>query len=79
MPAPRLALIGDYNPEVIAHQAIPRALELAVKATRVSATWDWIGTGTLTDAPRPHAACAGVRCVPGSPDRSAARGHALRP
>lgn len=67
---PRLALVGDFSAEVIAHQAIPRALELAVKATRVPATWDWIGTDTLTDAPHQLAPYAGVWCVPASPYRS---------
>lgn len=67
---PRIALIGDFNPEVVAHQAIPRALELAVKATGVAATWDWIGTDAITDAPRQLAGYAGIWCVPGSPYRS---------
>jgi CTP synthase (UTP-ammonia lyase) len=67
---PRLALVGDFSAEVVAHQAIPRALALAVQATGVVANWDWIGTNTLTDAPRQLADYAGIWCVPASPYRS---------
>lgn len=69
---PRLALIGDFNPEVIAHRAIPLALTLAHQASDRAVTWDWIGTDTITDAPRQLAAYAGVWCVPASPYRSMA-------
>lgn len=64
---PRLALIGDYREEVVAHRAIPQALELARRQTGVDVQWDWIATHTLSDAPAQLAAHAGVWCVPGSP------------
>jgi CTP synthase (UTP-ammonia lyase) len=67
---PQLALIGDFTPEVVAHRAIPPALDLANQATGCTVTWDWIGTDTITDAPRQLAAYAGVWCVPASPYRS---------
>jgi len=35
-PALHLALIGDYNPDVIAHQAIPLALQQAAAALDLS-------------------------------------------
>lgn len=63
----RLALIGDFNPDVVAHRAIPLALELANQATGCTVAWDWIGTDTITDAPRSLAAYAGVWCVPACP------------
>ena len=66
----RIALIGDFNQEVAAHQAIPQALELAAGATGVAAAWDWIGTDTITDAPRQLAGYAGIWCVPASPYRN---------
>lgn len=66
----RLALIGDHNPEVVAHRAIPLALELARKNLGVSLAWDWIGTDAITDAPRQLAGHAGVWCVPASPYKS---------
>src|SRR5437667_11486922 len=34
-----IALVGDYSPEVIAHRAIPRALELARDLQTFSAIW----------------------------------------
>ncbi len=67
---PRLALIGDHDPAIVAHRAIPAALALAAKNTGVALTWDWIGTDTITDASRQLAGYDGVWCVPGSPYRS---------
>ena len=66
----RLALIGDHNPEVVAHRAIPLALELAQKNLSSVLQWDWIGTDAITDAPRQLAGHAGVWCVPASPYKS---------
>jgi CTP synthase (UTP-ammonia lyase) len=66
----RLALIGDFNPEVVAHRAIPLALDLANKAAGLNLGWDWIGTDAITDAPRQLAAHDGVWCVPASPYKS---------
>lgn len=66
----RLALIGDFNAEVVAHRAIPLALDLANQATGCAVAWDWIGTDTITDAPRQLAAYAGIWCVPASPYKS---------
>jgi len=68
----RIALIGDFNPEVIAHQAIPPALQLAATHAGQSVTWGWIGTDTITDAPGQLAAFDAVWCVPASPYRSMA-------
>ena len=67
---PRLALVGDHNPEIVAHRAIPLALELARKNLGVTLDWDWIGTDSIIDAPRQLAGHAGVWCVPGSPYQS---------
>jgi CTP synthase (UTP-ammonia lyase) len=66
---PRLALIGDYDSGIAAHHAIPQALALAGENTGIALEWDWIGTGTITDAPRQFAKHAGLWCVPGSPYR----------
>jgi CTP synthase (UTP-ammonia lyase) len=67
---PRLALVGDFNADVVAHRAIPLALELANQTTGCAVTWDWIGTDALIDAPRQLAAYFGVWCVPASPYKS---------
>lgn len=67
---PRLALIGDFNTKVVAHGAIPLALELAAQTAGCPVTADWIGTDVITDAPRQLTAYDAVWCVPGSPYRS---------
>lgn len=63
----RLALVGDYSPDVIAHQAIPRALELACAATGYKASWQWFATGDIHNAARDLADCGAVWLVPASP------------
>ena len=35
----RIALVGDFNPDVIAHQAIPKALALAADGAEVQPEW----------------------------------------
>ncbi len=42
-----IGLIGDYNDKVVAHRAIPLALELAVKYHKIEVTWEWITTPSL--------------------------------
>jgi CTP synthase (UTP-ammonia lyase) len=72
MPAPKLALVGDYSPAVAAHRAIPRALELAGAATKTALTWQWVATGDLHHAPRDLAKFSAVWLVPASPYASMA-------
>jgi CTP synthase (UTP-ammonia lyase) len=74
MAAPALALVGDFDPSVPAHRAIPLALDLARAATPSAAalTWQWIATRDLTDAPRDLAAFSAVWLVPASPYANAA-------
>jgi CTP synthase (UTP-ammonia lyase) len=67
-----IALIGDYDPAVTAHQAIPRALELAGTAAGSPVRWQWIGTADITDAPRQLAPFSGLWVVPKSPYRNMA-------
>ena len=54
---PQIALIGDHDPAVKAHQAIPRALALA------GATYSWCHTSDI--GPLDH--YQGIWCVPASP------------
>lgn len=63
----RIALIGDYNADVIAHQAIPRALELAAASLSLTVTPQWIPTDTIDGA---LGSFDGIWCVPASPYRS---------
>ena len=63
----RIALIGDYNPSVKAHQAIPRALALASEGD-IDCHWEWVHTSTLMgDLSDRLADYDGVWCVPASP------------
>jgi len=64
----RIALIGDFNPEVIAHQAIPAALRLVAAESGTEATWHWLSTvslvGNLANVLSNYQA---VWCVPATP------------
>jgi len=72
MGAIQVGLIGDYNPEVLAHSAIPRALELAaasLRAGQIETTW--LPTATLADeSSEKMRDFHGLWCVPGSPYES---------
>lgn len=67
---PTIALIGDFDPDVIAHQAIPPALALAAESLGSPIQHRWLPTdriGAIADL-EPF---AGFWCVPASPYRSA--------
>jgi CTP synthase (UTP-ammonia lyase) len=63
-----VALVGDHDPQVTAHRAIPLALERAARELGVDLRWDWLHTARLGRAPAAalegHAA---LWCVPASP------------
>jgi CTP synthase (UTP-ammonia lyase) len=63
----RIALIGDYNPSVIAHQAIPEALRLAASAAGVEIQPVWTHTSSITGRNEEFAGFDGIWCVPASP------------
>ncbi|OAE11916.1 hypothetical protein AZH11_15645 [Pseudomonas simiae] len=63
-----LALIGDYNPDVIAHQAIPVALQQAADSLGLSVHVQWLDTDSITPARELHG-FDGFWCVPASPYR----------
>ncbi len=63
-----LALIGDYNPDVVAHQAIPVALQRAAETLGLQVHLQWLATDTLTSATELHG-FDGFWCVPASPYR----------
>jgi CTP synthase (UTP-ammonia lyase) len=65
-PTVRICLIGDYDPQVTAHQAIPKALALAANDNAVQPAW--LGTENALEADLN--AYAGFWCVPASPYRS---------
>ncbi len=64
----RVALVGDPDPAVPAHRAIPVALRLAADRTGVAVEPDWLPTPVLVgDVPARLADFAAVWCVPASP------------
>jgi CTP synthase (UTP-ammonia lyase) len=69
MIAVRIGLIGDYDPAVPAHQAIPRALALAADATGIAVAHEWVSTDEITSDAR-IAGYDALWCVPASPYRS---------
>jgi CTP synthase (UTP-ammonia lyase) len=69
----RIALVGDYNENVVAHRAIPLALKRAVAALRADVSWEWLPSRELRRSSEPQLEpYAGLWCVPGSPYENAA-------
>ncbi|OOG14018.1 CTP synthase [Pseudomonas sp. C9] len=66
--ATRIALIGDYDLQVTAHQAIPIALGMAAEALQLDVQFQWLATDQIS-ANRPLQDFDGFWCVPGSPYR----------
>jgi len=64
----RVALIGDHDPAILAHRAIPEALARAADDAAVAVEAEWIATDTIT--PPTLANFDGIWCTPGSPYRS---------
>ena len=64
----RVGLIGDHDPTVTAHRAIPIALSLATEATGLEVEPTWVHTSTIPDpADEFLSVYDGVWCVPASP------------
>ena len=76
----RIALVGDYDENRVAHRAIPIALKLAVDDLRVDVSWEWLPSLALQPTiDRQLEPYAGVWCVPGSPyDNTAGVIEAIR-
>src|SRR6185295_14806073 len=68
VPAKRIGLIGDFNPDVTAHRAIPKALALAAKSIGCEVEPVWLATDkiVLNDA-RQFNGFDSLWCVPASP------------
>jgi CTP synthase (UTP-ammonia lyase) len=64
----RIALIGDYDLQVTAHQAIPIALGMAAEALQLDVQFRWLATDQIS-ANTPLQDFDGFWCVPGSPYR----------
>lgn len=64
----RIALIGDYDPQVTAHQAIPIALGMAAEHSGLDVQFRWLATDQI-HAETPLNPFDGFWCVPASPYR----------
>jgi len=62
----RIGLVGDHDPTVVAHQAIPRALALAADATGIAVEPAWLPTEAITGEGL-VSGYDGLWCVPASP------------
>jgi CTP synthase (UTP-ammonia lyase) len=61
-----VGLIGDYDPTVPAHQAIPPALQISADALQIAVQFEWVPTEEVTTTSR-VSAYDGLWCVPASP------------
>jgi CTP synthase (UTP-ammonia lyase) len=64
----RIGLVGDFNPAVIAHRAIPKALQLAGASVGHRLEASWIATDSIEqEVSRYLSDCRAIWCVPNSP------------
>lgn len=64
----RIGLIGDFNPQVKAHVAIPQALELAAQEIKQEVEVSWLATTLLEHSPEIlRSGYDALWCVPASP------------
>ena len=66
-----VGLIGDHDPQVLAHQAIPQALQHTASELQSEVVGEWIGTADVNDGTALRR-FDGIWCVPASPYRSMA-------
>jgi CTP synthase (UTP-ammonia lyase) len=64
----RVALVGDYNPNITAHKAIPLALQLAQQSMQVPLAFQWVATADIKETI--FESFDGIWCTPGSPYQS---------
>lgn len=64
-----IGLVGDHNNTVLAHQAIPCALQGAAEALGIEISFEWVPTEEVTAVSR-ISHFSGLWCVPASPYRS---------
>lgn len=62
-----IALIGDYNPRINAHTAIPRAFALYLAENKIFLTWTWIETNIIAEDPSMFERFSGIWVTPGGP------------
>ncbi|EXU74904.1 CTP synthase C-terminal region-related (seleno)protein [Erwinia mallotivora] len=62
----RIALVGDFCSDIVAHQAIPHSLQLAANALNTEVTAEWLPTESVTST-AVLAPFDAIWVVPGSP------------
>lgn len=65
-----IALVGDFDPGIVAHRAIPLALLSAAQAAGLGLGFAWVASDAVGDPAHSLARFDGIWCVPGSPYRS---------
>jgi CTP synthase (UTP-ammonia lyase) len=63
----QIALVGDFDPRVTAHQAIPVALQLSAQKLGIPVAAEWVHTSTIDPTAQRVAEYAAIWCVPASP------------
>jgi CTP synthase (UTP-ammonia lyase) len=63
----RIALVGDFDPGVTAHKAIPEALQLSARELGIRVVSEWVHTSTIDSTAQQVAEHDAVWCVPASP------------
>jgi CTP synthase (UTP-ammonia lyase) len=63
----KVGLIGDYSSEVVAHAAIPKALELASDVIKSEVNIIWLETEDIAENSRKLSEFHALWCVPASP------------
>ena len=66
----KIGLIGDYSPDVKAHQAIPQALRLAAVQTNCETEETWLATEDILGNVGQISGFDALWCVPASPYKS---------
>ena len=64
----RIALVGDYSPDIVAHRAIPLAIDDAAAVLELVADYDWLTTSDINSS-EDLIGCHAIWVVPGSPYR----------
>jgi CTP synthase (UTP-ammonia lyase) len=63
----RIALVGDFDPNVTAHRAIPLALQRSAQKLGIQVKPQWVHTSSIGPKAEEVADYAAVWCVPASP------------
>jgi CTP synthase (UTP-ammonia lyase) len=63
----RIAVVGDYQPDAVAHRALPEALKLSAAALGVEVVPTWVATDRVGTPAETLRGFAGIWVAPGSP------------